>query len=150
MENKPCKIWVGAKNRKGYGQKRIKGKLWIVSRLEYTRAHGEIPSGVCVLHRCDNPSCWEISHLFLGTHQDNADDKMKKNRHTTKNRVHCKFGHTFSEQNTRTRPDGARQCRICERECMRKNYDPAKRHARYLAKKKGGQDGNLSRSANPA
>jgi hypothetical protein len=147
MEVNSCKIWQGAKNRKGYGQKRIAGKLWIVSRLTWTLEHGDIPAGMCVLHRCDTPSCWEISHLFLGTHQDNADDKMRKGRHVKKNRPDCKFGHPFSEENTRIRSDGARQCRICERECLRRNYDPAKRSARYLAKKKGGTDGNHRISA---
>jgi hypothetical protein len=33
-----------------------------------------------VLHRCDNPACVRVSHLFLGTHQDNEDDKCRKNR----------------------------------------------------------------------
>lgn len=138
----PCKLWSAAKNRKGYGQKRIGGKLWIVPRLIYTLEYGEIPPGLCVLHTCDTPACFEIGHLFLGTHQQNADDKMAKGRHTTKNRTHCKFGHEYSQENTRIRPDGARQCRACERECLKRHYDPAKRHARYLAKKKGGKDGN--------
>lgn len=138
----PCKIWAGAKNRKGYGQKRIKGKLWIVSRLEYTRAHGEIPLGLCVLHTCDNPSCWEITHLFLGTNQDNVDDKMAKGRHRTFSRTACKAGHNYTEE-TPKKPNGnGRRCLVCERETCRRNYNPAKRHARYLAKKKGGKDGN--------
>lgn len=142
MEVKPCKLWTGAKNRKGYGQKRIVGKLWIVSRLTYTLERGEIPAGFCVLHKCDTPCCYEIDHLFLGTNQQNVDDKMAKGRHIKKNRIHCKFGHPYSQENTRIRTDGARQCRTCERECLRNNYDPAKRQARYLAKKKGGWDGN--------
>ncbi len=133
-----CWLWTRAKNRKGYGQFRVNGKLHITHRLAWELHNGSIQEGIHVLHRCDVPSCCRLDHLFLGTNQDNVDDKMAKHRHTIKNRTHCKFGHPYSQENTRIRPDGARQCRNCERECLRNNYDPAKRHARYLAKKKGG------------
>ncbi len=34
-----------------------------------------------VLHRCDNPRCIALDHPFLGTNQDNVDDKVRKGRH---------------------------------------------------------------------
>jgi hypothetical protein len=36
---------------------------------------------MCVLHKCDTPSCVRPEHLFLGSNQDNVDDKLSKNRH---------------------------------------------------------------------
>ena len=45
--------------------------------------HGHIPNGLWVLHKCDNRSCVNVGHLFLGTARDNIQDCLAKNRRNT-------------------------------------------------------------------
>lgn len=78
-----CLIWTGVKDRQGYGfssfgtyQKMIR-----VHRAAYALRHGlpMVFDGI-VCHRCDNPSCVDADHLFLGSHADNVRDKVAKGR----------------------------------------------------------------------
>lgn len=78
-----CIEWTNSKDAQGYGFKRVNGVLHRVHRLEYTKHHGPIPKGMSILHSCDNPSCYNIEHLSLGTHQDNMADMKLKGRATS-------------------------------------------------------------------
>jgi hypothetical protein len=71
-----------SKTKDGYIHKRNPktGKVEILHRMIYKEKYGEIPQGMEVCHTCDNPSCINIEHLFLGTHLDNMRDKVGKNR----------------------------------------------------------------------
>ena len=75
-----CWIWSAYKIPSGYGQLWCDGKNRRAHRVSYELHKGDIPEGVCVLHRCDTPSCVNPEHLFLGTHKDNVDDKVSKGR----------------------------------------------------------------------
>lgn len=77
-----CHVWTGAVNPGGYGKiaSETRGKTVDVHRAAWTLEHGEIPEGMSVLHRCDNPPCVRGSHLFLGDHQANMDDQARKAR----------------------------------------------------------------------
>lgn len=76
-----CWIWLAYKDAKGYG-------IFGISSRNTKRAHrfsyelfiNKIPHDKLVCHECDNPSCVNPEHLFLGTNQDNMDDMKKKNR----------------------------------------------------------------------
>ncbi len=74
-----CWEWV-ASTRNGYGSFRLRDKIVDTHRLMYELAYGEIPKGVHCLHTCDNPSCVNPAHLFLGTQQDNVNDMYSKGR----------------------------------------------------------------------
>lgn len=84
-----CWDWTGFKNSVGYGYFRLNGKSKLAHRVSWEIHVGEIPNGLCVLHKCDNPKCVNPLHLFLGTNQDNINDKVAKNRQSKlKGEVH--------------------------------------------------------------
>lgn len=78
-----CWEWTGYGNNKGYGLLFIGGKggrYLTTHRVSWELHNGPIPSGLCVLHHCDNRRCVRPDHLFLGTFKDNTQDMMTKGR----------------------------------------------------------------------
>jgi|1185.fasta_scaffold02358_2 hypothetical protein len=111
-----CWNWQGTRRRKGYGQISAEGRVVSTHRLAYRLAHGEIPDGMVVRHRCDNPPCINPDHLEVGTHADNSRDMVERGRMVNCKGVsiHCPHGHPFDEENTYWW-NGARQCKTCKR-----------------------------------
>jgi len=84
-----CWLWKGYKLKKGYGQFRINDKAKRAHRVSFSLMKGEIPDGLCVLHHCDNPSCVNPDHLYLGTEKDNARDRdLRHRRKSTRGVLH--------------------------------------------------------------
>jgi len=79
-EDSECWEWLKSTNKQGYGHLNINNKLCRANRIAYKISYGIIPSGLCVLHTCDNPLCVNPNHLWLGTHNDNMRDKVLKGR----------------------------------------------------------------------
>lgn len=81
--NSGCWLWTGAVKEYGYGviglgvRKKGNGKA---HRVAYELYKGEIPKGMVVCHKCDNPYCANPDHLFLGTLKDNMRDCVRKGR----------------------------------------------------------------------
>ena len=79
-----CWEWTGWASLLGYGKFVIKNVSFSAHRISWLIHFGDIPEGLCVLHKCDNRRCIRSNHLFLGTHKDNTQDMYNKNRQGSK------------------------------------------------------------------
>lgn len=83
-----CWGWRGTKINNGYGIIRYGCREHsyeiLAHRASWILNYGQIPKGMFILHKCDNPECSKISDLFLGTQMDNCRDMIKKGRAATK------------------------------------------------------------------
>lgn len=68
-----------------YATARLDGKTKKVHRWVYERENG--PQEDYILHTCDYPPCFELSHLFHGTQSDNMKDMYNKKREGSDRKV---------------------------------------------------------------
>lgn len=80
--NNSCILWVGTKTDRGYGSMwhPFKKSMRPAHRVAFEIEKGEIEKGKEVCHKCDNPSCVNPNHLFVGSHTDNMVDMTNKGR----------------------------------------------------------------------
>lgn len=115
-----CWEWMAYRTPFGYGNIRqpVLGERY-AHRVSYKVRYGSLSKSDCVLHRCDNPSCVNPDHLFLGSRKENMEDRDRKGRYGNRQmyQTHCVRGHPFDEHNTRLRKnkDGgtSRICKVC-------------------------------------
>ena len=102
-----CWNWIGSKNKSGYGLfilgKRVTGfqkSLRVKAhRFSFYLHYGYIDENLLTCHKCDNPSCVNPEHIFLGTHLDNYNDCEKKKRRIYQKMEFCKNGHPRIDEN---------------------------------------------------
>lgn len=116
-----CWEWTRCRDTKGYGQVCVDYKKWIVSRLAYKIWKGPLLPKLCILHRCDNPPCFNPDHLFIGTLSDNTRDAIRKGRFINVGRT--MFGEAHHQAKLKT-SDVLK---------IREAYQPNKVHAKTLA-----------------
>jgi len=86
-----CWEWQGHLMAQGYGRCIFDGKRsYLAHRASWVIHKGDIPEGMYVCHKCDNPKCVRPEHLFLGTNEENIKDR------TIKKRSNRPFGNTFA------------------------------------------------------
>jgi|GEM_PF-2202311 len=129
-----CWEWTGLRDSLGYGKTHFRGKNMGVHRVAAILWKGfseDDPRKV--LHRCDNPPCFNLDCLWFGTDGDNSRDCTDKKRQFQQRKTHCKNGHPFTTGNTsikenmgRTGIGYERRCRACH------NAQEARRRARKM------------------
>ena len=99
-----CWEWTAASDKYGYGRFQMgtwgHSRLILAHRFSWKESFGDIPEGMFVCHKCDNPKCVKPDHLFLGTAKENTIDCVKKGRHPRNRTKYLPSGtdHHFYEE----------------------------------------------------
>jgi len=81
----PCRVWQGTVYPKGgHGCYHTGGRAVRIHRWVWEQAWGPIAAGMVVMHLCDNPPCFRLDHLRLGTQLENIADRHRKGRSASK------------------------------------------------------------------
>lgn len=109
-----CYVWTRSINvrRGGYGQFRLDGRIRKAHLLALELAGVPIPKGMEPDHLCQNPACVRVTHIEITTRRTNFLRGSHPNAVAVRTN-RCSSGHTFTPENTITKPDGRRECRTC-------------------------------------
>jgi len=97
-----CWEWQACKQNEGYGNFRIKNKVYKAHRISYFLTYGILSPHMHILHSCDNKRCVNPHHLSVGTDLQNRKDFYNKNPRFTKEQIkklsqERQYGKTYTE-----------------------------------------------------
>lgn len=127
-----CWVWPRKLNDVGRGRVWIGDKLKLAHRAVWEIRKGPIPAGMMLCHTCDNPSCVNPNHLYVGTHRDNMRDMRERRRSfaaTQPERVR-ELGRKMGSSNTWTRGEGNPKAKLTAEQAAAVAADP--RPTRFL------------------
>lgn len=102
-----CWLWPRALDHAGRGRVWVDGKLKLAHRAVWECVRGQIPAGALLCHHCDNPTCVNPNHLYVGTPLTNGRDMSVRKRtwaHRDPERAK-RVGVEFGKRNTWSRGD---------------------------------------------
>lgn len=116
-----CWVWIGTKDRKGYGDFKLNYQHWKAHRITYLLLHGDINSELTIDHLCRNHFCVNPEHLEQVSIKTNilrgegvcANNSRKK---------YCVNGHPLFGENLVIRSNNGRRCKTCHREGVKIHY----------------------------
>lgn len=117
-----CWLWNDGVSPAGYGVLGILGRNQRPHRVAFEEFHGPIPEGMLVLHKCNVRSCVNPDHLYIGTPQDNADDRVKAGRGKAPRVKICKRGHSTTEPASRNKWGHCMVCYEAYKKRMKETY----------------------------
>lgn len=117
-----CWNYTAFLDKHGYGQVHFRRRTESVHRVVAALFLGfDLKSGLCVLHKCDNPRCCNPEHLFVGTKHDNTQDAMRKGRMVMQSpQIRCRRGHELTPANRIHCSSGGTTCRECHNAAQRR------------------------------
>lgn len=105
-----CHVWTGKLDKGGYGRIDFgRQKVLKAHRAAWEMEHGPIPAGVNICHKCDNPPCVRVDHLFAASQGDNIRDCAGKGR------TAGHFKGRFGEDHPRAKLTDAQRAKIVAR-----------------------------------
>jgi len=105
-----CEIWIGERNKKGYGVVSNEGHNQVVHRFIWQHFRGPVPDGMQLDHICGVKLCCNLDHLRVVTPRENslADTSNCVSARNARKKVCPLCGGEYSFW-----PNGNRYCRPC-------------------------------------
>jgi hypothetical protein len=121
MESNGCWIWIGRKDKYGYGEFYAAGRNHRAYKWLYERFFGRVPAGLELAHVplsgvSHDRACVCPDHVRPITHRENLLEAPTGIATVNAAKECCPHGHLYSPENTYVDPNGNRECRECRRQ----------------------------------